>query len=145
MPNETITDPTLDGLPGIQLAASGTAARGSKEHRSEPRFLVKWPATVIIGEQHSCRGMIKDISVKGAAVLLDVHLRSAKLINLHIHLPRLDAATGARIIEVYGKIIYSIHDSNESLFRTGISFLKFSQETDQAHLGARLTSHHVPL
>jgi hypothetical protein len=151
MSNETSADFITDDLSDIQLAVTDAvrplkaAPQGSKEHRTEPRFRVKWPATVIVNEQNSHRGLIKDISTKGAAVLLDAHLHSTKFVNIRIHLPSLNAATGPRTIEIYGKIVYSIHDSNEFLFRTGVSFLKFHQESDQAHLSARLTNHHIPI
>lgn len=129
-----------DATPSIQASA-----KGLKEHRSEPRFRVKWPAMVIVNEQNSCRGLIKDISTKGTAVFVNINLQAVKFINLHIYLPSLNTATSPQTIEVYGKVIYSVHDNNELLFRTGISFLRFYQESDKTHLNARLTNYHATI
>ncbi|OGS99997.1 MAG: hypothetical protein A3F73_04150 [Gallionellales bacterium RIFCSPLOWO2_12_FULL_59_22] len=151
MSDETIADYTTDVPADLQLAISGAEpltqplAKGLKEHRREPRFRVKWPTVVVVNEQKSCRGLIKDISTKGAAVFLDINLQSTKFVNLHIYLPPLNVETGPHIIEVYGKVIYSVHDSNECLFRSGITFLKYHQEPDQTHLNDRLTKYHVTI
>ena len=86
-------------------------------------------------------GIVKDISPKGADILLEHNLQNVKLIKLHIHVPPLSVTGDRHVVEVSGKIIYSSHDSDEMLFRTGIKFLQFHLESDQAYLQSRLGKH----
>lgn len=129
--NEETTNP-ISGAPA--------AAQGSKEHRSAQRFYVRWRATALIDAQSQHHGFIKNISVKGAAVFLDRNLQSLEFVKLHIHVPPSHAAKAPRTVAVYGKIIYTVYDNRELLFRVGISFLKFDSEHDPAFLETYLTN-----
>ncbi len=116
------------------------AIQGSKEHRSVPRFFVKWRTIAFIDAQSQHHGYIKDISVKGAAVFLDRNLQSLEFVKLHIHVPPVHAVKAPRVIEVYGKVVYTVYDNRELLFRAGISFLKFDSEHDPMFLETYLTN-----
>ncbi len=132
---------TPAGLSPQPAKASPSSAQGSKEHRSVPRFYVKWRAIAFIDAQSQHHGFIKDISTKGAAVFLDRNLQSLEFIRLHIHVPPSHTSNAPRILNVYGKIVYTTHDINELLFRTGITFLKFDSEQDPAFLETYLTNY----
>ncbi|WP_435626780.1 PilZ domain-containing protein [Candidatus Ferrigenium straubiae] len=141
-PDGNIIDP-ISGTPASQLPQhpkDSPAIQGSKEHRSMPRFFVKWRAIAFIDAQSQHHGFIKDISVKGAAVFLERNLQSLKLIKLHIHVPPAPTAKAPRVIEVYGKVVYTVYDNRELLFRAGISFLKFDSEHDPLFLENYLTN-----
>lgn len=129
--NEKIANP-ISGAPAV--------AQGSKEHRSAQRFYVKWRTTALIDAQSQHHGFIKDISVKGAAVFLDRNLQSLEFVKLHIHVPPSHATKAPRTVAVYGKIIYTVYDNRELLFRVGVSFLKFDSEHDPAFLETYLTN-----
>lgn len=129
--NEKITNP-VSGAPAV--------AQGSKEHRSAQRFYVKWRTTALIDAQSQHHGFIKDISVKGAAVFLDRNLQSLEFVKLHIHVPPSHASKTSRTVAVYGKIVYTVYDNRELLFRVGVSFLKFDSEHDPAFLETYLTN-----
>lgn len=129
--NEKTANP-ISGAPAI--------VKGSKEHRSAQRFYVKWRAIAFIDAQSQHHGFIKDISVKGAAVFLDRNLQSLEFVKLHIHVPPSHAAKTSRTVAVYGKIIYTVYDNRELLFRVGVSFLKFDSEHDPAFLETYLTN-----
>lgn len=120
-----------------------SAPQGGKEHRSVPRFLVKWRAVAFLDAQNQYHGYIKDVSVKGAAVFLDRNLQALEFIKLHIQIPPSYTLREQRILKVYGKIVYTTHDRNELLFRTGIHFLTFDSESDQEFLEAFLTDNHM--
>lgn len=115
------------------------------EHRSEPRFRVKWRVTTLLGDGDPRHGFIKDISIKGAAILLERNLHIANTITLHIHIPPLNVGNNPRIVEIQGKFIYSVHDHDELFFRTGIHFVKFKTESDRTYLLSRLTNHHMEI
>ena len=134
---------TPAGLPPQPAKTFPAAAQGSKEHRSVPRFYVKWRTVAFVDAQNQHHGFIKDISTKGASVFLDRNLQSLEFIKLHIHVPPSHALKVPRLIEVYGKIVYTTHDINEFLFRTGISFLKFDSQHDSVFLEKHLTDYHT--
>lgn len=142
--NEDITNPTNSpsaNLPTQPVKKSPATVQGSKEHRSVPRFYVKWRTVAFIDDKSQYHGFIKDISTKGAAVFLDRNLQPLELTKLHIHVPPHQAAEAPRIIEVYGRIVYITHDNNELLFRVGVSFLKFGSKHDLAFLETYLTKY----
>ena len=140
--NENIID-FINGapadLPPQPAKGSPATAQGSKEHRSVPRFYVKWRAIAFVDAQSQHHGFIKDISTKGASVFLDCNLQSLEYIKLHIHVPPSHTTKAPHVIEVYGKVVYTAHDTRELLFRVGISFFKFDSEHDPAFLEKYLT------
>ena len=109
-----------------------------KEHRTSQRYLVKWRVAAFIDHQGLHHGHLKDISVKGAAVLLDQHFQSAEFIKLHVYMPPPAPSRIPCIIEVVGRIVYSIYDAKEHRFRTGVNFLKFATEQDPVFLEEHL-------
>ena len=125
-----------------RMSAKKPAARkGSKEHRVEPRFRVRWRMIAFVDAKGLHHGSIRDISTKGAAILLDRNLPPQGFIKLHIYVPPPHTSKISCIVEVYGKIVYSIYDGQEQLFRIGVTFLKFHSESDPAFLEKYLTSH----
>lgn len=138
--NENITDLINDAPADLPQQSAKATVQGSREHRSVPRFYVKWRAVAFIDAQNQHHGFIKDISVKGAAVFLDRNMQSLEFIRLHIHVPPSHTSNAPRILDVYGKIAYTTHDSKERLFRVGITFLKFDSEHDLAFLEKYLTN-----
>lgn len=143
-PNENIIDLINSAPAGSpQRANASSAAVGSKEHRSVPRFYAKWRAVAFIDAQNQYHGFIKDISVKGTAFFVDRNLQSLEFIKLHIQIPPSHTLKEARILKAYGKVIYTTHDRSELLFRTGISFLKFDSEDDPVFLEKFLADNHT--
>lgn len=134
--NGTSADPQQQDAETSQASVP----KGGKEHRSVPRFYVKWRAIAFIDAQSQHHGYIKDISVRGAAIFLDRNLQSLEFVKLHIHVPPTHTAKTSRTVEVYGKIVYTVYDNRELLFRVGVSFLKFDSEHDPVFLETYLTN-----
>lgn len=136
MPDKNTIDPSATD-------ASGSPPDPPKldESRTEPRVHVRWHVDAFIDGQGMHRGFIKDISVKGADIFLEHNMQNVKLIKLHIHVPPLNITEAHHVVEVSGKVIYSSHDSDELLFRTGIKFLEFHSESDRAYLQSRVVKH----
>lgn len=111
-----------------------------KEHRTVQRYLVKWRVTASVDHQGLHHGHLKDISTKGAAVLLEQNLQSVDFIKLHIYVPPPAPSRIPCIIEVVGKVVYSIYDAKDLRFRIGINFLKFATEHDPIFLADHLES-----
>jgi len=142
MPDKTTTDPsTTAGAATGAIPSDPPVAPKFEESRSEHRIRVRWHVDAFIDGQNVQHGLVKDISPKGADILLEHNLQNVKLIKLHIHVPPLSVTGDRHVVEVSGKIIYSSHDSDEMLFRTGIKFLQFHLESDQAYLQSRLGKH----
>ena len=78
--------------------------------------------------------------MNGADIFLEHSLQNVKFVKLHISLPPLSVTDNPRVVEVSGKIVHVVYDSNESFFRAGINFLKFNLESDLAYLKSRIVS-----
>lgn len=149
----TTTDTQNNDTPDLDISVAiaeprlvgNTPALSDTELRSEPRFRVKWHATVLLRGNAAYHGIVKDISIKGAAILLERNLQEVKLVTLHLHVPPFDAIGVARIVKMEGKLIYSVHDHDELFFRAGFHFIKFKSESDLNHLRSRLTNLHVEI
>jgi hypothetical protein len=141
MPDKNTTDPaaTASAATGATSPAPPDAPK-YEERRSEHRIRVRWHVDALVDGQMQ-HGIVKDISPKGADILLEHNLQNAKLIRLHIHVPPLSVTDDHHAVEISGKIIYSSHDSDEMLFRTGVKFLQFHLESDQTYLQSRLGKH----
>lgn len=90
-------------------------------------------------------GFVKDVSTTGASVYLGRNLQAVRFVTLHICVTPSDTISKPRIVVVFGKVAYTVYDSEEHLFRAGVSFLKFNSESDLTFLEARLTNHHVEI
>jgi hypothetical protein len=141
IPLRDITDQTAALL---DQTAAVLAPVSSRELRQAQRYLVKWRVTASFDIQGLHEGNIKDISIKGAAILLDQDLHSVEYIKLHIYMPPPQPSRIPCIISVLGKVVYSIHDSKEYRFRTGVDFMTFSTERDPYFLQKHLEGHALP-
>ena len=102
-----------------------------------PHF--RWHADALVDGHEVCQGIVKDISMKGVNFFPDHNLQNAKLIKLKIHVPPLIVNAPHHVLEVTGKITFTVYDSVEDAFRTGISFLEFAVESDRAYLLSRIS------
>lgn len=132
-----MTDKNTADLPAAPAAQPPADAPKHEECRNEPRVHVRWHADISVDDQ-VYSGFVKDISMQGADIFLDHNLQHVKSAKLRIHVPPLNVTIAHHVTEVSGKVIYTSHDSDEQLFRTGIKFLKFDRESDREHLQARL-------
>lgn len=115
--------------------------KGGKEHRTVQRYIVKWRVTASIDSQQLHHGHIKDISIKGAAILHEQNFHAAEFIKLQIYVSPPPPARIPCVISVLGKIAYTLFDSREQRYRTGVSFLKFATENDPMFLDEHLKNH----
>lgn len=115
--------------------------KGSKEHRTVQRYIVKWHCTASIDAEKLHHGHIKDISIKGAAILHDHNFRSVEFIKLQVYVSPPPPARIACIVSVLCKVVYTLFDSREQRYRTGVSFLKFATDHDPAFLEEHLKRH----
>ncbi len=117
--------------------------QGRREYRRSTRYNVSWRVIIDLEGHSSYEGKIKDISLHGAAVLNELNLRPNTPITLHIQIPPLVKQGKPRVIQVAGKISYTVHDVKQQCFRAGIAFTEFSLDSDRAYLEARLSEHQV--
>jgi hypothetical protein len=113
----------------------------STEKRKAPRFRVKWFADILTDEHVVYHGFVNDISTLGASIFLNSNLNTAKC-TLRIHVPPLNLMSKPYVMEVSGKILYVVYDSDKQLFRAAVSFIRFNPESDLSFLDERLTKHH---
>ena len=117
-----------------------TAPHPPKDSRSEPRLHVKWHADAMIEGHGIYRGFVKEISLHGTDIFLDVNLHKVKLLKLRIYVPPATKTSSAHIIEASAKVTYTAYDSKEALFHIGMSFTQFNLESDRDYLQARITA-----
>jgi hypothetical protein len=110
------------------------------EHRDSVRHVVRWHADVLL-DGHTCHGIVHEISESGTTLFLELNPQNAKKLSLNLHVPPPDDKHGQHIVEVECKIVYAIHDSEEQLFRAGVHFSRFANESDPAFLTSYLNGH----
>ncbi|HZW24058.1 MAG TPA: PilZ domain-containing protein [Gallionella sp.] len=110
------------------------------EHRDSVRHIVRWHADVMVNG-HVCQGIVHEISESGATLFLELNPQNARKLSLNLHVPPPDDKHAQHLVEVEGKMVYSIHDSEERLFRAGVHFTKFANGADPAFLASHLQSH----
>jgi hypothetical protein len=144
--NPDETGVPLCDIAGLSRALAETTPQstllpqGGKEHRTVSRYIANWKLTAAIDSQSLLHGYTKDISIKGAAILLEQNLKEGQFIKLHIYIPP-PAGKISCIIEVVGKVVYSIYAYKEQRFRVGASFLKFATEHDPVFLENHLQNN----
>ncbi len=102
-----------------------------------PHF--RWHAEALVDGHEVCKGIVKDISMRGVNFFPDHNLQNSKLVKLQIHIPPLVVTAPIHILEVTGKITSTVYDSVEDSFRSGINFLEFTLESDRAYLLSRIS------
>lgn len=110
-------------------------------HRREERYMAAWKISVAAEGQGLHDGKLRDISLHGAAILVEHNLTPHTRVMLHVHVPSLEGRA-SKILVVHGVTTYTVHDMRSLRFRTGISFAKFEVASDQAYLESRLANHH---
>lgn len=136
--------PTTDAADNPEDRAPDTPAETSRaipEQRGEPRFRVQWHAAASFDGHHVFAGYTKDLSIKGATLYLDHNPEKAKSVSLRIQVPPLSEGAPPHVVDVEGRVVYAIHDSEEQLFRAGIHFNRFIKDSDRDFLESRLQSY----
>lgn len=125
----------------LDKSTPATLPKRGKEHRTVQRYVVKWRCIASMDTDGAHHGHLKDISLRGAAILHEQNFHSAEFIKLHIYVPPPPPARLPCIVGVLCKVIYTLFDSREQSYRTGVSFLKFTTEHDPKFLEDHLEKH----
>ncbi|MBI5438548.1 MAG: PilZ domain-containing protein [Nitrosomonadales bacterium] len=116
-----------------------------REHRRETRYRVTWKVDIAIEGQDLHDGRLNDISLHGASILLGRNLKADTEVTLRIYIPSITGPYPPTVLTVHGMTRYTVHDSDDLLFRVGIAFTEFDMVSDRGYLDARLTSHHLEI
>lgn len=133
------------GAPAEVTPIESLPPEGGSELRKETRYRATWRVDVIVGGHDSHDGRINDISLHGAAVLLGRNLKPNIKVTLRIYIPSITGPLPPTVLTVCGITRYTVHDSDDLLFRVGIAFTEFEMVSDRGYLDARLTSHHLEI
>jgi len=115
------------------------------EHRRETRYRVTWKVDVIVEGQDLHDGRLNDISLHGASILLGRNLKPDIQATLRIYIPSITGPYPPTVLTVQGMTRYTVHDSDDLLFRVGIAFTEFEMVSDRGYLNERLTGHHLEI
>ena len=133
-----------DMLASFSEPQKTTISEKGKEQRKTPRYKVNWKAIVNSKGKGIIHGFINDISISGAAIYMEVSM-PLESCELHFQIAPLTLASKPYVMAVTGRVIYSVYDGNKHRFRTAVSFIKYTQRSDQALLEERLSKHHVKI
>lgn len=100
-----------------------------EQQRKVPRFPFHWKATVVFDERDErprLNGHTKDISIQGCAILTDHNVFSNYPVTILLQLPIEHPAKPRRLVEVKGRMVYTVLAANHHQFRFGIEFTKFT-------------------
>jgi hypothetical protein len=118
---------------------------GGSEHRRETRYRATWKVDIIVGGQDLHDGRLNDISLHGASILLGHNLKPDIKVTLRIYIPSITGPYPPTVLTVHGMTRYTVHDSDDLLFRVGIAFTEFEMVSDRGYLNERLTRHHLEI
>ncbi len=118
-----------------------------KDQRRHPRYRLRWQAALLIGQQTGggqlIEGRLHDLSVGGASVLTELHLRSVERLTLVLLPPPLVRGQEQKTITVHSKLVYSVYSNDHMCFRAGLQFVRF--DADGRYLLEERLSHHLPV
>ena len=100
----------------------------TKELRAHPRYPMRWPVALVFDEtdtRSTLQGAVHDISAEGASILTDINIFSVAPVTVLIAIPPLHAGQRKTIVEVRGRMRYTVHSSAHGRFRIGIHFETF--------------------
>lgn len=138
-----LADTIAETIPATVIGANSSGFQTHEEHRGEPRFRVRWRVSAVLANGESYHGVIKDISSKGAAILLSHDLKQTAEARLHIQVPPLNSGQKPHILVIRAKLLYTIHDNDELHFRSGLLFEEFKSDTDKNYLQSRLDNYFI--
>jgi hypothetical protein len=118
-----------------------------KDQRQHPRYRLRWPARLILGEDSGSgtviEGRVHDLSIGGASVLCDLHIRNVRQLTVMLTPPALFPGQEQKIITVHSKLVYSVHSDGHLCFRAGLQFVRFDA-AGRSLLEERL-AYHAPV
>ena len=103
----------------------------TEEKRSYPRFLVNWKVVVVAetnGKRQIFHGRAYDISMGGLFLMSEDNLTLANSFTVLISVPPDSAMHKPYVLEVRGKMGYSVLANNVRKFRIGIRFIEFKND-----------------
>jgi hypothetical protein len=133
------------GAPAEVTPIESLPPPGDSEHRRETRYRATWKVDVAVEGENLHDGRLNDISLHGASILLGRNLKTDTKVTLHIYIPSITGPYPPTVLTIHGMTRYTVHDSDDLLFRVGIAFIEFDMVSDRGYLNARLTSHHFEI
>lgn len=96
--------------------------------RRSPRYSLRWPVTLLLGEASSglmAGGRVLDISMDGASILSDLHVRDIDQLTLILLPPPRCPEEARTMITIVAALICSVHSDEHRCFRAGLRFVHF--------------------
>ena len=107
--------------------ASLKAALKTAEHREHVRHPVHWRTAIIhknVDKNDIFHGRTNDLSINGASILIHHNIFRPEVVML-LAIPPLNTGQRETIIEIQCHMVYTVLDSEQSLFRIGLRFMSF--------------------
>lgn len=98
------------------------------EHRKQIRHPVHWRVAIVhhVGDRNDIyHGRTHDLSAWGAGILVEHNIFMMGEVVMLLGVPPVNPGQKETIIEIQCRMVYTVLDSEENLFRIGIRFLHF--------------------
>lgn len=106
----------------------------AKDNRIHRRFPVRWPVAIVFegGQNREIfHGQTHDVSISGTCILTEHNIFTHDSITLLLAVPPLNPAQKRQLIEVRGKMVYTVLSPKHDCFRIGIRFTGFKDDGER--------------
>jgi len=112
----------------VRLSQQLVAVSRPMEHRAYQRYPVDWKAALVSEEVEGRQifyGRASDVSLGGMSFLCDHNIFFREMMTALLSVPPLISGGKEKIVEVSGRMIYTVLAASIQQFRVGIQFVEF--------------------
>lgn len=128
-PAQSAPAAAVDTLPDRRprTAATTPVAPAGPNRRLQTRYIAHWRAA-LVGENVKYMGRTDNVSLSGAAVMIDVNLRPKQEFRVYFEIPA-HSGRPAQVFEAVGVVVHSM--LSQGSFKIGIAFTFFVDDSDR--------------
>jgi hypothetical protein len=118
---------------------TGDQFLSTQEKRKETRYPFHWPVEIAFvspATPPTCSGTTHDISTEGCSVLTEYNIPPGSAVIVRLALPPLTAGAARELVVAEASIVYTVLSAGHQKFRSGMQFVKFSQDGQNVLLRA---------
>ena len=98
------------------------------DDRRETRYPFHWTVAIVFdstASQDTYHGVTYELSLSGCSILMDDNVFSDQPVSILLAMPLDHPGQKKRVVEVKGRMVYTVLSAGHQQFRCGITFIKF--------------------
>ena len=110
------------------------------DNRASPRYPLQWKVAVVFDdsdEQPTFHGITNEISLDGLSFYTDHNIYSVEAVTLLLAIPPMSQGARKKLIEIRGRMEYTVLAAGVDRFRIGVRFNSFKRD------GKKLLASHL--